>query len=57
VDSHGSGDAGFHGLALQEARPVGNQTGDAYAKRVLLTTVDDAISRGVASNLAKHGCR
>jgi hypothetical protein len=44
-------------VALQEARPVGNQKGDAYAKQVLLTTVGDAISRGVASNLAKHGCR
>jgi hypothetical protein len=31
--------------------------GDAYAKRVLLTAAGDAISRGIASNLAKHGCR
>ncbi|KAG2544493.1 hypothetical protein PVAP13_9KG014800 [Panicum virgatum] len=31
--------------------------GDAYAKRVLLTAAGDAISRGIASNLTKHGCR
>ncbi|KAF8762351.1 hypothetical protein HU200_009530 [Digitaria exilis] len=31
--------------------------GDAYAKRVLLTAAGDAISRGIASTLAKHGCR
>ncbi|CAN6314462.1 unnamed protein product [Urochloa humidicola] len=30
--------------------------GDAYAKRVLLTAAGDAISKGIASNLAKHGC-
>ncbi|KAF8730962.1 hypothetical protein HU200_016837 [Digitaria exilis] len=29
----------------------------AYAKRVVLTAAGDAISRGIASNLAKHGCR
>lgn len=31
--------------------------GDAYAKRVLLTAAGDAVSRGIASTLAKHGCR
>nr|CAB3456642.1 unnamed protein product [Digitaria exilis] len=31
--------------------------GDAYAKRVLLTAAGDAISRRIASTLAKHGCR
>ncbi|CAM0146682.1 unnamed protein product [Urochloa decumbens] len=31
--------------------------GDAYAKRVLLTAAaGDAISRGIATNLAQHGC-
>lgn len=30
---------------------------DTYAKRVLLTATGDAVSRGIASNLAKHGCR
>jgi hypothetical protein len=39
--SHGSGDAGFHGVVLQEAWPVWNWTGDAYAKRVLLTATGD----------------
>ncbi|KAK3145481.1 hypothetical protein QOZ80_3BG0253360 [Eleusine coracana subsp. coracana] len=31
--------------------------GDAYAKRVLLTAAGDAVSRGIATSLAKHGCR
>lgn len=31
--------------------------GEAYAKRVLLTSNGDDVSRGIASNLAKHGCR
>jgi hypothetical protein len=32
----------------------------AYAKRVLLTCNggdDDAVSRGIATSLARHGCR
>ncbi|KAL6909383.1 hypothetical protein ACP4OV_001664 [Aristida adscensionis] len=31
--------------------------GDAYAKRVLLTSAGDAVSRGIAAALARHGCR
>jgi hypothetical protein len=40
----------------------GKGMGDAaaYAKRVLLTCNggdDDAVSRGIATSLARHGCR
>ena len=44
-------------IRLRRGNRVVQRMGDAYAKRVLLTAAGDAVSRGIASTLAKHGCR
>jgi len=44
-------------IRLRRGNRVVQRMGDAYAKRVLLTAAGDAMSRGIASTLAKHGCR